>query len=84
LTREQGLRRQTDTDGLFSALVDQRQENGGNEFVFRGDPDDLWAQVSLFVDEESACCPFFTFEINEQPYGVILRVAAPPPTGPAS
>ena len=34
--------------------------------------------LSLFVDEESRCCPFFSYEQMEEPNGVILRVINPP------
>lgn len=74
LTPEDGERRSGDTGGLFDALAEQRQTESGNEFVFQGDPEDLWERVSAFVDEESVCCPFFTFEQVEQPDGVLLRV----------
>ncbi|MDO8615991.1 MAG: hypothetical protein Q7T33_09705 [Dehalococcoidia bacterium] len=74
LTRAEGQRRQTDTDGLFAQLAEQRQTGQGNEFVFRGERDDLWNEVSLFVDEESRCCPFFTFEQQEMEDAVVLRV----------
>ena len=73
LTRDEGQRRAAGTDGLFSLLAEQRQTPEGNEFTFRGDPDDLCARVSLFVDE-SRCCPFFTFEQVEHRDGVVLRV----------
>ena len=75
MTAEDGHRRQADTDRLFAALAEQRQTAAGNEFVFRGDTDALWDQVSTFVDEESRCCPFFTFEQVEQLDGVLLRVS---------
>ncbi len=75
LTPEDGRQRQTDTDKLFAQLAEQRQTAAGNEFVFRGDPDELWGEVSSFVDEEALCCPFFTFEQVEQPEGVLLRVS---------
>ena len=75
LTAEEGHRRQTDTDKLFDQLAEQRQTAAGQEFVFRGDPDELWSDVSTFVDEEAQCCPFFTFEQVEQPEGVLLRVS---------
>ncbi len=75
LTPEEGRRRQADIDRLFAALAEQRQTAEGNEFVFRGDPDKLWSEVSTFVDEEAQCCPFFTFEQVEQPEGVLLRVS---------
>ncbi len=75
LTPEEGHRRQTDTDKLFAQLAEQRQTAAGQEFVFRGDPDKLWSDVSTFVDEEAQCCPFFTFEQVEQAEGVLLRVS---------
>ena len=75
LTPEEGHRRETDTDKLFAQLAEQRQTAEGNEFVFRGDADKLWSEVSSFVDEEALCCPFFTFEQEEQPEGVLLRVS---------
>ena len=75
LTPEDGRNRQTDTDKLFAQLAEQRQTAAGNEFVFRGDPETLWNEVSTFVDEEAQCCPFFTFEQVEQAEGVLLRVS---------
>jgi hypothetical protein len=75
LTPEEGHRRQTDTDKLFAQLAEQRQTAEGNEFVFRGNPESLWDEVSTFVDEEAQCCPFFTFEQVEQAEGVLLRVS---------
>ncbi len=75
LTPEEGHQRQTDNDRLFAQLAEQRQTSEGQEFVFRGDPDALWNEVSTFVDEEARCCPFFTFEQVEQPDGVLLRVS---------
>ena len=75
LTPEEGHQRQADTDRLFAALAEQRETRAGNEFVFRGDPNELWGWVSTFVDVEAKCCPFFTFEQTEQPDGVLLRVS---------
>ena len=75
LEPEEGRRRQADVDRLFAALADQRETAAGNEFVFRGDPETLWREVSAFVDEESRCCPFFTFEQVERDDGVVLRAS---------
>jgi hypothetical protein len=75
LDREDGQRRQAGTERLFAALAEQRETVAGNEFVFRGHPDTLWQEVSTFVDEESVCCPFFTFEQVERDGGVVLRVS---------
>ena len=74
LTREEGLRRQSDTDGLFARLSGQRSMDSGHEFLFKGDPGTLWDMVSLFVDEEAVCCPFITFEQTETEDGVALVV----------
>lgn len=75
LTPEEGQRRQAGIEGLFAQLADQRMTAQGQEFVFRGDPASLWRNLSLFVDEESRCCPFFTFEQIEERDGVLLRVS---------
>lgn len=77
LTREDGQRRATDTNRLFARLVEQRETEEGTDFVFKGDRDALWQDVSLFVREEAQCCPFFSYEIVEEPDGVTLRVSAP-------
>ena len=78
LTREDGERRQADTGRLFALLAEQRQTARGHEFVFRGEPEALWREITLFVDEESQCCPFFTYEQVEEPGGVTLRVLNQP------
>jgi hypothetical protein len=75
LTREEGQRRQADTERLFAALAEQRQTAEAQEFLFRGDREALWSELSTFVDEESRCCPFFSFEQVEQADGVLLRVS---------
>jgi len=84
LTPEDGRRRLADIDCLFATLAEQRQTARGNEFIFRGDPSTLWDEVTLFVDEEARCCPFFTFEQIEEPGGAILKVLNPasPVAGP--
>ncbi len=81
LTREDGQRREVDTGRLFDQLAEQRPTASGHEFVFRGDPDALWNDVTLFVDEESQCCPFFTYEQVEREGSVLLRVARPAEEG---
>jgi hypothetical protein len=78
LTREDGQRRRADTGRLFDQLAEQHQTARGHVFVFRGDPGPLWDEVTLFVDEESQCCPFFAYEQIEEPDGVTLRVLNTP------
>jgi len=74
LTPEEGRPRQADTERLFAQLAGQALTDRGQEFRFAGDPEMLWQEVSTFVDEESHCCPFFTFEQVEQTDGVLLLV----------
>ncbi len=74
LTPEEGRRRQADTDRLFARLKEQRYTGQAQEFFFAGDTDELWELLSLFVDEESRCCPFFTFEQVDEVDGILLRV----------
>lgn len=78
MTREDGQRRGADMKRLFAALVAEKPSARGNEFVFRGDRDELWEMVSLFVDEESVCCPFYNYEQRETDDGVSLHVGTPP------
>ncbi len=78
LTTEDGQRRKADTQRLFAQLAEQRKDARGNEFIFRGDREELWENVSLFVDEEAECCPFYSYELTEETDGVTLRVASPP------
>lgn len=78
MTREDGERRGTDMHRLFAALIAENQSARGNEFVFRGDRNELWEMVSLFVDEESICCPFYNYEQRETDDGVSLLVGTPP------
>ena len=78
LTKDDGQRRQADTGRLFSMLAGQRRAGGANEFIFKGDPASLWDDVALFVDEESVCCPFYTYEQIETADGVTLRVIGRP------
>jgi hypothetical protein len=78
MTREDGQRRGPDMQRLFAALVAENPSARGNEFVFGGDRDELWEMVSLFVDEESVCCPFYNYEQRETDEGVSLLVGMPP------
>ena len=74
LTREEGRRRLADTDRLFASLREQRHTGQAQEFLFASEPDELWGLLSLFVDEESRCCPLFTFEQIGEAEGVLLLV----------
>lgn len=74
ITPADSERRRPDMKRLFAALIAENKSARGNEFVFRGDRDELWEMVSLFVDEESICCPFYNYEQRETDDGVSLLV----------
>ncbi len=78
LTPANGERRRPDMARLFAMLAEERPSARGNEFVFLGDAHELWEMVTGFVDEESLCCPFYSFEQHETEDGVSLFVGAPP------
>jgi hypothetical protein len=78
MTSADGQRRNADIEALFSNLAGQREVPRGTEFTFRGDRDELWADVTAFVDEESVCCPFYTYEQRETDDGVTLTVTTEP------
>ena len=78
LTPANGERRRSEMARLFAMLAEERPSARGNEFVFRGDSDELWKMVSAFIDEESLCCPFYSYEQRETLDGVTLFVGAPP------
>jgi hypothetical protein len=78
MTSDDGARRRADLSALFARLVEQKETARGNEFVFRGDSDELWEMVTAFVDDESRCCPFYSYEQRETLDGVTLFVGAPP------
>jgi hypothetical protein len=77
MTRADGERRRADLKRLFAALASEKASARGSEFVFRGDRDELWELVTLFVDEEAVCCPFFDYEQRETKDGVSLCVGIP-------
>jgi hypothetical protein len=82
LTPDEGRRRQPDIDRLFASLAEQESTDDATLFVFRGDPEALWDAVSAFVDEESVCCPFYSFEQIEEADGVRLQVSGGEGEGP--
>lgn len=77
ITSEDSERRRPDMKRLFAALAGENKSARGNEFVFRGDRDELWEMVTMFVDEESVCCPFYNYEQRETEDGVSLLVGIP-------
>ena len=73
LTKESAERREVTPDALFAeALAETTLENGA-EYRFQAKPG-MWERVSLFVDEEKECCPFFDYEQIEEGDEVVLRI----------
>ena len=73
-------RHKVDPGRLFAQLVIQRPTPRGGEFIFRGNPDALWRDLSLFVDQEAQNSPLYTFEQVERADGVLLRITGARPT----
>jgi hypothetical protein len=82
LTPEGGQRRKPDVERLFASLAKQERTEEATLYLFRGDPEALWDEVTAFVDEESVCCPFYSFEQTEEADGVLLRVSGGDGEGP--
>jgi hypothetical protein len=76
MTSTDGERRGPAMTELFAHLESQQEIRRGTEFAFHGNRDVLWDAVTAFVDEESLCCPFYTFEQRETEDGVTLSVTA--------
>jgi len=78
MTPDEGRRRAPTMARLFAHLATEKNLDDGIEYVFAGDSPTLWDDVAAYADEESACCPFFTFDQQEAADGIVLRVIAPP------
>lgn len=77
LTREQALQRREPPDRLLAEAMGQDVLDDGAVYRFPGG-DPMWERVSVFVDEERECCPFFAFEQREEGDGIVLRIFRPP------
>ncbi len=78
MTPDEGRRRAPAMARLFANLATEKNLDDGIEYVFAGGSPTLWDDVAAYADEESACCPFFTFDQQETADGIVLRVIAPP------
>jgi len=78
MTPDEGRRRAPAMARLFAHLATEKNLDDGIEYVFAGDSPTLWDDVAAYANEESACCPFFTFDQQETADGIVLRVIAPP------
>ncbi|HEY5626179.1 MAG TPA: hypothetical protein VIT93_06795, partial [Dehalococcoidia bacterium] len=62
MTPDEGRRRGPSMSRLFANLAAEQNLDDGIEYVFAGDSPKLWDDIAAYVDEESVCCPFFTFD----------------------
>ena len=76
LDAESARRRKEPPDGLLAEAVSQKTGAEGAEFRFAAEPG-TWDRISIFVDEEQECCPFFAFEQWEEAGEVVLRIFQP-------
>ena len=71
-----GLRQRVDQlDSLVSQVLGLRRDGLALALTF---PAEAAQDVQAFVVEESRCCPFFSFEIDEIDQGLRLGIRTPP------
>jgi hypothetical protein len=71
-----GLEQRVDQlDSLVPHVLGLRREGLTLAFVF---PAEAAQDVRAFVVEESRCCPFFSFEVDESDQGLRLGIRTPP------
>jgi len=73
LDRETALRRKEPPDAIYEQARVQDVTEDGSELRFDARPG-LWQRISTFIDEESECCPFFSFEEWEESGEIVLRI----------
>lgn len=59
-----------------AGLLDVETHGSRASLSFRGDAATR-AKIDRFVEAESACCPFFAFDVSEQGETTLLAMAAP-------
>jgi hypothetical protein len=78
LTAEQLPQRLAEVGELGrSALIDAAIAGGRAELQFTGGTDNR-AAIDRFVAAESACCPFFSFDVRDEDEVIHMIVEAPP------
>jgi MerR family transcriptional regulator, copper efflux regulator len=71
-----GLKERVDQlDSLVPQVLGHRRDGPTLALVF---PAEAAQDVRAFVVEESKCCPFFSFEIDEIDHGLRLGIRTPP------
>ena len=68
LSPEAFARRESDVAALFERSTATRELRDGYAFRFSGDAASS-ERLLAFINEERACCGFFTFELTFEPYG---------------
>lgn len=72
---------QTFRAAVTKRLVTRTRTANGVQFRIRNAADAVSA-LTEFVRREKACCPFFTFDVAEEPPEVQLRIEGPAEAGP--
>jgi MerR family copper efflux transcriptional regulator len=71
-----GLKQRVDQlDSLVPQVLGLRRDGLTLALAF---PAEVAEDVRAFVAEESRCCPFFSFEIDELDHGLRLGIRTPP------
>jgi MerR family copper efflux transcriptional regulator len=71
-----GLRQRVDQlDTLLRQVLTHRRDGSTLSLEF---PAETAQDVRAFVVEESRCCPFFSFEVDEIDHGLRLAIRTPP------
>ncbi len=73
LDKETALRRQAPPDAFFAEALEQETRPDGTVLRFDARAG-AWDRVSMFIDEESQCCPFLAFEAWQDGGEVVLRM----------
>ena len=76
LDKEWAARRKDPSDAFLAQARSQETESSGALFRFEAAPG-MWERMSVFIEEEGECCPFFAFEQWEEGGEVILRITRP-------
>jgi hypothetical protein len=74
MTANEGARRGPEIAALFASVAETHSLPDGQRLLLRDDPDDLWIRVTKFIEEETLCCPFFSFRARELEDGVELTI----------
>ncbi len=81
LDKETAMARSEPPDAFLALALSQETQEEGATFKFAAGPE-MWERMSMFVDEEGECCPFFAFEQREDGNELVLCIIRPPTMTP--